>query len=88
MVWPAGWVDEERLNAWIAERSDGADPTTLAARRDDLYLACACAAGNEDAIRAFEGRHFVEVDRALARMRQVDISADEVRQRLREKLPT
>jgi RNA polymerase sigma-70 factor, ECF subfamily len=84
--WPPGWVDEARFAAWIAERSEGADATTLPARRDELYLACACASGNEDAIRAFEERHFVEVDRAVARMRQADLSADELRQRLRVKL--
>ena len=86
MAWPPGWVDEERFAAWIAERSEGGDPAALGVRRDDLFLACACASGNEDAIRAFEERHFVEVDRAVARMRQADLSADELRQRLRVKL--
>jgi RNA polymerase sigma-70 factor (ECF subfamily) len=86
MAWPPGWVEEERFATWIAEHSESSDEATRGDRRDDLYLACACASGHEEAIRAFEERHFVEVDRAVARMRQADLSADELRQRLRVKL--
>lgn len=88
MDWPPEWVDDVRFAAWIEKRCERTDATAPLpdARRDDLYLACACASGNEDAIRAFEERHFVEVDRAVARMRQADLPVDELRQRLRVKL--
>lgn len=54
--------------------------------RADLELAAACSEGDVAAIGAFEERYFGEIDRALARLRSSGLSADELRQRLRQKL--
>lgn len=83
MPWPRGWVDDERFGRWLTARDAG---TLDGDRREDLYLACACADGTREAIAAFEERHFVEIDRAIARLRPGGLTADELRQRLRQKL--
>lgn len=51
----------------------------------DLWLALGCAAGDSTALAAFETRYLANVPAMLARHRARD-SADEVRQRLRERL--
>ena len=38
-------------------------------RGADVYVACACAGGDEQAMVAFERRYFSEVDVAAARLR-------------------
>jgi RNA polymerase sigma-70 factor (ECF subfamily) len=49
----------------------------------DLYLACACATGNADAIAAFERHCLTDLDRALARLRVGPDVIAEVKQRVR-----
>jgi RNA polymerase sigma-70 factor (ECF subfamily) len=53
---------------------------------DDLYLACACAAGNQAAIGACAARFGHEVRRGLGRLALAEDAIDEIEQRLRERL--
>jgi RNA polymerase sigma-70 factor, ECF subfamily len=52
----------------------------------ELYLACACEAGNATAITRFEAAYFPVVDIALAPMKLPGGTIDEVRQLVRTKL--
>ncbi|MBV1861369.1 MAG: sigma-70 family RNA polymerase sigma factor [Nannocystaceae bacterium] len=55
-------------------------------RAADLYLACACAAGEDHALVAFDTEFGRDIDLAIARSGNVDLSKDEFRQLLRNKL--
>ncbi len=55
-------------------------------RAADLYLACACAAGDGHALMAFDTEFGRDMDLAIARSGNVDLSKDEFRQLLRNKL--
>jgi len=55
-------------------------------RVDHLYLACACASGDERAIAALERAHFGHVRAGLAQMRLSEEQMSEVNQRVRERL--
>lgn len=55
-------------------------------RAGDLYLACACAAGEDHALVAFDTEFGRDIDLAIARSGNVDLSKDEFRQLLRNKL--
>ena len=55
-------------------------------RAADLYLACACAAGDDHALSAFDTEFGRDMDLAIARSGNVDLSKDEFRQLLRNKL--
>ena len=64
-----------------------ANPEALAkVRAADLYLACACAAGDDRALAAFDGEFGRDIDLAIARSGNVDLGRDEFRQLLRNKL--
>ena len=65
-----------------------ADPLAALERMriDHLYLACACAQGEPRAIARLEAEHLGQVDVAMARLRMAPFDADEIRQRVREKL--
>jgi RNA polymerase sigma-70 factor (ECF subfamily) len=56
--WPGATVSDERYAAWIAERlPEGGAPIEQkleALRLVELYLACACAAGDAKALAAFD----------------------------------
>jgi RNA polymerase sigma-70 factor (ECF subfamily) len=56
-----------------------------ALRAPDLYLACACARGDERALRAFESSYFREIDAALGRIR-TRATLDEAKQLVRDRL--
>lgn len=76
---------------WIAERlpadSDGAAARALASLCvGDLYLAAACAAGQPEAIAAFEARYFAEVALAARRAPRANLAVDDVKQLVRERL--
>jgi RNA polymerase sigma-70 factor (ECF subfamily) len=66
-AWPTLSVSPEELARWIAPRVERGD--LLAAlgklRFADLYLACACARGDDRAVSLFDARYMSEVDRAL-----------------------
>jgi RNA polymerase sigma-70 factor (ECF subfamily) len=80
-AWPGVHVPFDEFERFAAER-----PAALPDRTAELYLACACARGDEAALRAFEASYFDEVDRALARLRTSLIDAGEARQLVRERL--
>ncbi len=54
----------------------------------EIFLACACARGDEAAIRLFEERYFSVIRPALVRMGASDATIDDVKQILRDKLFT
>ena len=59
-----------------------------ALRLDELYLACACVAGDPAALAALEAHYLPVVGAALGRMQLDHAAADEVKQRLRRRLFT
>ncbi|MEM6988944.1 MAG: sigma-70 family RNA polymerase sigma factor [Myxococcota bacterium] len=52
----------------------------------DLYLACACALGDRHALNAFDREFGRDIDLAIARSGNVNLTKDEFRQALRNKL--
>jgi RNA polymerase sigma-70 factor (ECF subfamily) len=86
-AWPAIVVSDEAYVRHVAERAskgEGARPQDLHAA--DVYLACACAAGDPQAIAALDRAFFPEVLAVLARSGVPRAVADEAVQRLRERL--
>src|SRR5688572_17925444 len=67
-------VAADRVLPLIRQRVDGEDPNALAA--DEVFLACACATADGDAIAAFERRYFGVIAPALSRM---SLARDEIR---------
>jgi RNA polymerase sigma-70 factor (ECF subfamily) len=79
IAWPGIHVEFEAFAARLRDSQS-------AAYASDLYLACACAQGDEPALREFDRRYLAAVRAAVAR---VDPSPDfvtEVEQLLRERL--
>jgi len=88
-AWPAVGLDDATFVAHLAERlPDGDDATRAlgAVHASDLYLACACAQRNPEAIAAFERTQLGRIDGAVAQIDAAPDFVDEVRQRLRERL--
>lgn len=87
-AWPGIDVSDDRFGAWLTARVDRALPPAdaLAALQvSDLYLACACAAGDATALARFDAELLTQVPRFVARLgRAVDVA--EVQQQLRERL--
>ena len=84
-AWPGVEVAPELFAKWLEARVP-AGVSSSAIRAADLYLACACAQGNEAAIVRFEASYFREIDIALRRMGAPDASIEELKQSLRQKL--
>ncbi len=83
-VHPGFMVPLADFAAFVAARlEDGAPAEDVAA---DLYLACGCARGDEAALSAFEATLLSQVPSFLARIDASRAVADEVKQRLRERL--
>jgi RNA polymerase sigma-70 factor (ECF subfamily) len=83
-AWPGVAVDDATFVRYLAER---VPPDRLdAVFAEDLYLACACAAGDAAAMDAFDRRHFGPLAAALERGGVEAAVADEVVQRLRAQL--
>ncbi len=76
-AWPGVEVNRDVFAAWVAQR----EPR----HSDELYLACACVAGDAAAIAAFEARYFPQVAAAVRRFGS-DTFVDDVRQELRQRL--
>jgi RNA polymerase sigma-70 factor (ECF subfamily) len=55
-------------------------------RLGDLFLACACAAGDDRALATFDADYGRDIDLAIARSGNVNLGKDEFRQLLRNKL--
>lgn len=83
-AWPAVQpIAADVFRAWLADRVPA--KTELASVPcTDLYLACACAAGDPAAIAAFEDHYLREVAIAAARMRAAPGVLDEARQVVRD----
>jgi len=79
-AWPKLEVSESDFDRAVATH---ATPITDAA---ELYLACACAAGVTDAIKAFEAAYFGSIDPAVRRLGLGADEAQEVAQTLRQRL--
>jgi RNA polymerase sigma-70 factor (ECF subfamily) len=81
-AWPDLEVAPEVFIEFLAERiRPGTDGEALPIA--DLYLACACAQGDERAMAALERTTFDAVDAAAAALRAPSGAADEVKQILR-----
>ncbi|WP_394831032.1 sigma-70 family RNA polymerase sigma factor [Pendulispora rubella] len=87
-AWPGLHVDVAEFVRFVAKRLPQGDVEVALASLNPggLYLACACSRGNSDAIAALEAAYFADCDGALARMANGSGFADEVKQRVREKL--
>ncbi len=84
-AWPRIELERALFERHVEERTPpGGDATALHA--PDLYLACACAQGDEQAIEEFERRYMREVGSFLARSNASPQFVDDVRQLLRERL--
>jgi RNA polymerase sigma-70 factor, ECF subfamily len=83
--WPDFAVDEAGFADYHA-RIDAKRAGEGRVHAADLYLACACAAREPRALVAFEAEYFSEIDGVAARLGARSVSADELRQHMREKL--
>lgn len=77
-AWPDIDVARERFEAFAARPDAAADDERAA----DLYLACACAAGDGRAAAAFAAAYGADLERAAERVRVSGISPDDARQTL------
>lgn len=82
-AWPEIDVGLEDFAAHVEQVSEGVSERT---RTDDLYLACACARGDERATVAFEKAFFTGVDAVAAALASRGVRADELRQAVRQRL--
>jgi RNA polymerase sigma-70 factor, ECF subfamily len=88
-TWPKVMVDAEAYVRHLAKHlrdEPHLEGALRIIRGPDLYLACACAQGDKEAILALDRGFLREVDSALARMRLDRSTVDEVKQIVREKL--
>jgi RNA polymerase sigma-70 factor (ECF subfamily) len=87
-AWPDLALDAGRLVAFVARHvtADLAEAALDGLRPADLYLACACAHGDVQAIAAFDRDYIKEVDIALARMRVGASRLADVKQLVRQRL--
>jgi RNA polymerase sigma-70 factor (ECF subfamily) len=88
-AWPRVMVDAEAYVRHLARHLADEVDLERALRTicgPDLYLACACAQGDKEAILALDRGFLGDVDSALARMRLDRSMVDEVKQIVREKL--
>jgi RNA polymerase sigma-70 factor, ECF subfamily len=84
-AWPGIELPRETFVAFVQERcGDNGEPSSL--EINDLYLACACLAGNAAAWRELDRLHLSRVPTFVARIDRSAAFGDEIRQRLSEKL--
>lgn len=87
-AWPDVAVSAEALAASLArlQQKDGRSAEDRLDHAGDLYLACACAAGDRRALAAFDAHFLTRVDAFVARINPSSEFAAEVRQQLRARL--
>lgn len=88
-AWPTIDVATDRFAAYLADRLPAGSDALAALDRmktSDLYLACACAHGDANALEALERHYLSAVDRALPRLGVDADTVSEVKQRLRRVL--
>lgn len=89
---PALDVPADVFRPYVCARLDGsADETARGAalaqlQVGDLYVACGCALGRAEAVRAFEARAMGAIDAAVASLSADGDFAAEIKQRVREQL--
>jgi RNA polymerase sigma-70 factor (ECF subfamily) len=84
-AWPRVALDRATFERWVDERTPaGGDPSAL--RGAELYLACACAHGDEQAMAEFERHYLCEVPAFMAPSKASAQLVDDVQQQLRERL--
>lgn len=81
--WPAIVFDRDGFAEYV-ERVD-AQASDLALHGAELWLACACAQGNEAALRVFEAEYVARLEPTLKRLGDGDF-IDEARQLLRQRM--
>lgn len=87
-AWPSVELAPEAFIAHLARHAPAGVAIEAGLARmhtDDLYLACACALGIPDAVRAFEHHCLPAVEVAVARFRAASDLVAEVKQRVRER---
>ncbi len=84
-TWPEIGVPIDVFLAWLEARCPAAEDRAKV-RADELYLACACASGDARALATFERRYMAEVPSYLPSYATGRARADEVVQRVRERL--
>lgn len=86
-AWPGVHISDEELVGALAEKLAGDEPPPLtAAAAAELYLALACARGDEAAIGAFDRDYLSIVPQALAAMKLATATVEDVRAAVRDKL--
>jgi RNA polymerase sigma-70 factor, ECF subfamily len=87
--WPQVAVAPEAFLTYVAARLDPAEEPVAGLETihgEDLYLACACTAGDPRAVATFDHRFMSEVEMALSRMRMSAATLDEIKQLVRQRL--
>lgn len=85
-AWPTVTVEPDRFVRHLAERLPSGQPAAAALqgmRTADLYLACACAGGDPEALRVFDAAYRRDVHAALAGLRLGAAEVDDLAQVLR-----
>lgn len=88
-TWPtlSAGLNGLELVGYLASRLRGDSAVAMArVQYSDLLLASACAAGNSDAIQAFQTHFQADIARAIARFTGPGLAADDLRQSLLERL--
>ncbi|MEM6991329.1 MAG: RNA polymerase subunit sigma-70 [Myxococcota bacterium] len=86
-AWPDLDLDPDSVRSFFAaklEAADGAGPDGL--RASDLYLVHGCLVASPEALRAFDRGYLADLPAVLSRLNLSREEADEVRQRLRQRL--
>lgn len=82
-AWPGVSLEAERFFAHARAHAAG---DAAALHGADLYLACACAAGDKSALEAFDARYLTDVSLFLAGIEHAQAVVEEVKQLVRERL--
>jgi len=89
-TWPTVELPTDVFLKFLAERVGPEESDLLAClnqlRTAELYLACGCVLGDPRAVAAFERAFIPSVDSYLAGTGMSDVSRDELRQSLRERV--
>ncbi len=86
-AWKSAATDDATFVRYLAARTPGASPAHLdRLQAADLYLACACAAGDAASVAAFDRHYLAPLPQLLMRKGIARDVADEVVQSLRERL--
>lgn len=87
--WPSVHVEAAAWARYLGERVPEAEDLLTALARvetDDLYLACACAAGDAVALSVFDAELLPTVEGAVRRIGRSEEFVSEIQQRLRHRL--